>query len=113
MTTDLNVTTTVSHIGAPPPAGHNTPSGAPSVPKEASTFSKDQLKSVVARIEALEEEKKALSKDTRDVYTEAKGNGFDVKAIRTIVRLRKMKEGDRSEQEAILDTYKHALGMLV
>jgi uncharacterized protein (UPF0335 family) len=111
--TDLNVTTTVSHVGASPPAGHNTPTGTPSVPKEASTLAKDQLRSVVARIETIEEEKKALSEDVKDIYTEAKGNGYDVKALRTIIQLRKMKEGDRAEREAILDTYKQALGMLV
>ena len=59
----------------------------------------------------MEEERKVISDDVRDVYTEAKGNGFDVKALRTIVRLRKMKEGDRTAQEEILDIYKHAMGM--
>jgi uncharacterized protein (UPF0335 family) len=75
-------------------------------------FTNDQLKAFVERIERLEEEKKATSDDIRDVYAEAKGNGFDVKALRTIVRLRKMDADQRREQEAILETYKEALGMI-
>jgi uncharacterized protein (UPF0335 family) len=72
----------------------------------------NQLKAVVERIERLEEEKKAIADDIRDVYAEAKGNGFDVKALRTIVRLRKQDKTERQEHEAILETYMHALGML-
>ena len=64
------------------------------------------------RIERLEEEKKAISDDIRDVYAEAKGNGFDVKALRTIVRLRKEDADERKEHETMLETYMHALGML-
>lgn len=75
-------------------------------------FAKDQLKSVVERIEKLEEEKKAISDDIRDVYAEAKGNGFDVKALRAIIRLRKIEPTEREEQDAILETYMAALGML-
>ena len=75
-------------------------------------FAKDQLKAIIERIERLEEEKKTISDDIRDVYAEAKGNGFDVKALRTIVRLRKQDTDERKEQEAILETYMHALGML-
>ena len=75
-------------------------------------FAKDQLKAIVERIERLEEEKKSISDDIRDVYAEAKGNGFDAKALRTIVRLRKMDTDERREQEEILETYLHALGML-
>lgn len=75
-------------------------------------FSKDQLKAVVERIERLEEEKKTISDDIKDIYGEAKGNGLDVKALRTIVRMRKMDASDRAEQETILDTYLQALGML-
>lgn len=71
----------------------------------------EQLKSYIERVERLEEEKAALAEDIREVYAEAKGNGFDVKIMRQIVRLRKMDADDRSEQEAILDTYKAALGM--
>ncbi|MGM4987402.1 DUF2312 domain-containing protein [Tardiphaga sp. 841_E9_N1_2] len=75
-------------------------------------FSKDQLKSIVERIENLESEKKTISDDIKDVYGEAKGNGYDVKALRTIVRLRKQDPNDRAEQETILETYMHALGMV-
>lgn len=71
-----------------------------------------QLKSIVERIEKLEEEKKATQEDIKDVFLEAKGNGFDVKALRAIIRLRKQDADERAEQEAILDLYKHALGML-
>ena len=78
----------------------------------ATKFAKDQLKSVIERVERLEEEKKTISDDIRDVYAEAKGNGFDVKALRTIVRLRRQDAEERREQEAILETYTHALGML-
>jgi uncharacterized protein (UPF0335 family) len=77
----------------------------------ATRFAKDQLKAIVERIERLEEEKKALSDDIRDVYAEAKGNGFDTKALRTVIRLRKQDKDERAEQEAILDTYLVALGM--
>ncbi len=73
---------------------------------------RDQLRALIERIERLEEEKKAISEDIKEVYGEAKGTGFDVKAIRQIVRIRKMDASDRMEQEAILDTYMHALGMV-
>ena len=76
------------------------------------TSAKDQLRAFVSRIERLEEEKAALAADLREVYAEAKGNGFDVKALRTIVRLRKLDTDERKEQEAVLETYMHALGML-
>jgi uncharacterized protein (UPF0335 family) len=75
-------------------------------------FAKDQLKAFVERIEKLEEEKKALSDDIRDVYAESKANGFDVKALRQIIKLRKIEPTERDEQEAILETYMNALGML-
>jgi uncharacterized protein (UPF0335 family) len=78
----------------------------------ARRFAKDQLKAVVERVERLEEEKKAIADDIRDVYAEAKGNGFDVKALRTIVRLRKQDANERAEAETILETYMQALGML-
>jgi len=78
----------------------------------AHRFAKDQLKAIIERIERLEEEKKATSDDIRDVYAEAKGNGFDVKALRSIVRLRKLDSDERREQEEILETYLQALGML-
>ncbi len=77
----------------------------------ATRFAKDQLKAVIERIERLEEEKKATSDDIRDVYAEAKGTGFDTKALRAIVRLRKLDSDERREQQEVLDTYLHALGM--
>ena len=73
--------------------------------------SKEQLRSIVERIERLEGDKKAIASDIKDVYAESKGNGFDVKAIRTIIRLRSMNAEDRQAQESILETYKMALGM--
>ena len=73
---------------------------------------KDMIRSVVERVEKLEEEKKAISDDIKDVYTEAKGNGLDVKALRTVVRLRRQDVDERAEQEAILETYLHAMGMV-
>jgi len=78
----------------------------------AHRFAKDHLKAFVERVEKLEEEKKAIADDVRDVYAEAKANGFDVKALRTVVKLRKQDVNERKEQEAILETYMHALGML-
>jgi uncharacterized protein (UPF0335 family) len=78
----------------------------------ATKFAKDQLKSIIERIERLEEEKKAISDDIRDVYAESKGNGFDVKALRMIVRMRKQDPNERQEQETILETYMQALGMI-
>jgi uncharacterized protein (UPF0335 family) len=78
----------------------------------ATRFAKDQLKAFVERIERLEEEKKATSDDIRDVYAEAKGNGFDIKALRSIVRLRKLDSDERREQQEVLETYMHALGMV-
>ena len=88
-------------------------SAAAAVQDEPATkFAKDQLKAIIERIERLEEEKKTISDDIRDVYAEAKGTGFDVKALRTIVRLRKQDVDERREQETILETYMHALGML-
>lgn len=72
----------------------------------------DQLRSIIGRVEKLEEEKANVSADIREVFAEAKGNGFDVKAIRTIIRMRKMDASEREEAETILDTYLHALGMV-
>jgi uncharacterized protein (UPF0335 family) len=71
----------------------------------------DQLKTIVERIERLEDDKKAISDAVRDVYADAKTRGYDVKTMRTVVRLRKMDANDRAEQDAILETYMHALGM--
>ncbi|MGH6736033.1 MAG: DUF2312 domain-containing protein [Methyloceanibacter sp.] len=72
---------------------------------------KDQLRAFVSRIERLEEEKAALATDLREVYAEAKGNGFDVKALRAVIRMRKQDQNKRREEEAVLTTYLHALGM--
>jgi uncharacterized protein (UPF0335 family) len=74
-------------------------------------FAKEHLKSFIERIERLEEEKAALAADIREVYSEAKGTGFDVKIMRQVVRLRKLDTADRQEQDAILDLYLSALGM--
>lgn len=71
-----------------------------------------QLKSIVERIERMEEEKKSVADDIRDIYAEAKANGFDTKTIRAVIRLRKQDRAEREEQEALLDLYLHALGML-
>jgi uncharacterized protein (UPF0335 family) len=76
------------------------------------SINNNQIKAIVERIERLEEEKKTISDDIRDVYAEAKGNGFDVKALRTIIRMRKQDANERAEQETILETYMQALGML-
>ncbi len=70
-----------------------------------------RLRSFIERVERLEEEKAALAADIREVYAEAKGDGFDVKTMRQIVRLRKLDSADRDEQEALLDLYKSALGL--
>lgn len=71
----------------------------------------DQLKTIIERIERLEEEKQGLAADIRDIYAEAKNNGFDVKVLRQLVRLRKMDAHDRREQEELLDLYMSAVGM--
>ena len=76
---------------------------------EIGGIASDRLRSIVERIEKLEEEKAALAADIRDVYAEAKGNGFDVKTLRQVVRLRKLDKPDRDEQEALLDLYKRVL----
>ena len=73
---------------------------------------REQLKSIVERIERLNEDKKAIADDVKDVYAEAKGNGYDVAALRAIIRLRKQDAAKRQEQETILETYMQALGMI-
>jgi uncharacterized protein (UPF0335 family) len=70
-----------------------------------------RLRAFIERIERLEEEKAALSADIREVYAEAKGDGFDVKTMRQVVRLRKLDSAERQEQQALLDLYKAALGL--
>jgi uncharacterized protein (UPF0335 family) len=75
------------------------------------TVAADQLRLFIERIERLEEEKKAIGDDVRDVYAEAKANGYDPKMMRVIVRLRKLETHTRQEQAAILETYASALGL--
>lgn len=89
--------------------GHN---GPPEEELDSSDVSGDQrLRLLIERIERLEEEKKGIADDIRDVYTEAKAVGYDTKIMRQIVRLRKMDAQDREEQRIILDTYMAALGL--
>ena len=76
------------------------------------SVARDQLRSIVERIERLEEEKKAIADDIKDVYAEAKANGYDTKTLRKVVSLRKVEVTERQEQEAMLDLYMSALGML-
>jgi len=83
-----------------------------SSPSAASSFAVDQLRSIIERIERLEEEKAALSEDIKEVYAEAKGNGFDTTTLRAVVRLRKQDSTERAEREALLDLYLNALGMV-
>lgn len=71
----------------------------------------DRLRSLVDRIERLEEERKALGGDIKDIYTEAKSAGFDVKVLRQLIRIRKQEPADVEEQETLLDLYRRALGM--
>jgi uncharacterized protein (UPF0335 family) len=78
----------------------------------ATGIAQGQLRSIVERIERLEEEKAALAADIKEVYAEAKGNGFDTKILRKVIRLRKVDRVEREEEEALLDVYMAALGML-
>ncbi|MEQ7873901.1 DUF2312 domain-containing protein [Sphingomonas sp. ASV193] len=73
--------------------------------------SADQLRLFIERIERLEEEKKGIADDVKDVYAEAKANGYDTKTMRSIVRLRKMEKNARDEMDALLETYRNALGI--
>ncbi len=76
----------------------------------ATTVAGDRLRSFIERVERLEEEKAAILNDTKEIYAEAKGEGYDVKILRQVVRIRKMDRAERQEQEAILDLYLSALG---
>lgn len=78
----------------------------------ATSIAQGQLRSIVERIERLEEEKAAIAADIKEVYAEAKGNGFDTKILRKVVRLRKVDRVEREEEEALLGVYMAALGML-
>lgn len=84
---------------------------ADEITESSQTVAAGQLRAFIERIERLEEEKKTIADDIKDVYAEAKGTGFDVAAIRQIVRLRKQDPAERQEAESILDLYKAALGM--
>ncbi len=81
------------------------------VAKDPGGIAADRLRSFVDRIERLEEEKKALGADIKEVYSEAKGNGFDTKILRKVIALRKKDKEERDEEETLLDLYKQALGM--
>ena len=78
---------------------------------DVSGIAQDHLRSFVERIERLEEEKKTIADDIKDVYAEAKGTGFDTKVLRKVISLRKQDQNERAEQDAILDLYLQALGM--
>ncbi|MEO5323987.1 MAG: hypothetical protein ABS58_08755 [Mesorhizobium sp. SCN 65-20] len=84
---------------------------ADEITETSQTVAAGQLRAFIERIERLEEEKKTIADDIKDVYAEAKGTGFDTKAIRTLIRLRKQDQNERAEEESILDLYKAALGM--
>ena len=79
--------------------------------KQSAGITGDQLKSLITRIERLEEEKAALATDIREVFAEAKANGFDTKIIRQVIKIRKMEAAEREEQETLIDTYLTAIGM--
>ena len=79
---------------------------------DAHGVARDQLRAFIERIERLEEEKKTIADDIKDVYGEAKGTGFDTKILRKVIQIRKQDKDERMEQEAILDTYLQALGMI-
>lgn len=84
------------------PKGHNRRGG----------IAAEQLKSIIERVERLQEEKAGIAADIKDIFAEAKGNGYDVKTLRKIISLRKKDAAERDEEEHLLDTYKRALGML-
>lgn len=79
---------------------------------EPAGVARDQLRTIIERIEKLEEEKTAITGDIKEVYAEAKANGFDTKTLRRVVQIRRQDSAERQEQEALLDLYLHALGMI-
>jgi uncharacterized protein (UPF0335 family) len=81
-------------------------------PGHNSAVPREQLKSIIERVENREEAKREIADEIRDIYAEAKGNGYDLKALRTIVRMRAQDSDERKEQAAVLETYMHALGMI-
>jgi uncharacterized protein (UPF0335 family) len=82
------------------------------MPDDVGGIAADRLRSFVERIERLEEEKRGLGEDITEVYAEAKGNGFDTRILRQIIKIRRMDKDDLDEQETLLEVYKRALGML-
>ncbi len=84
---------------------------ADEITETSQTVAAGQLRAFIERIERLEEDKQAVADDIKDVFAEMKGSGFDVKAVRAIIRLRKKDQAERQEEEAMLDLYKAALGM--
>ena len=82
------------------------------MPSNKTTFAQGQIRSLVERIERLEEEKKTIAGDIKEVYAEAKANGFDTKILRKVISIRKKDRHEREEEEAVLDLYMQALGML-
>lgn len=93
--------------------GEKTTSPGPGHNSAPSAIARDQLRSIVERIERLEEEKAAIADDIKEVYAEAKANGYDTKTLRAVIRIRKQDSAERQEQEALLDLYLAALGMAV
>jgi uncharacterized protein (UPF0335 family) len=85
---------------------------ADDIAETSQTVAAGQLRAFIERIERLEEDKQTIADDIKDVYAELKGTGFDTKAVRTIIRLRKKDQAERQEEETILDLYKAALGMV-
>jgi uncharacterized protein (UPF0335 family) len=85
---------------------------ADEITETSQTVAAGQLRAFIERIERLEEDKKAIADDIKEVFAEMKGTGFDTKAVRAIIRLRKQDQAERQEAEAILDLYKAALGMV-
>ena len=94
------------------PSDSASPSTNGAAPAQTGGVSHGQLKSIVERIERLEEEKSAIAADIRDIYAEAKANGFDTKVLRQVMKIRKMDQNERQERESLLDVYLHALGMV-
>ena len=91
---------------------HQSPAGgAQAEGVQSGNIAADRLRSLIERIERLEEERKALGSDIKDIFSEAKSAGFDVKVIRQLIRIRKQEPAEVEEQESLLDVYRRALGM--
>lgn len=89
---------------------YNAPETTAAAPQSLTQSAKEKLKQMVARIETLEEEKKGVAGDIKEAYAEAKGLGYDTKALRKVISLRRMDANERAEQESMIDLYRHALG---